>query len=573
MSISIKQLLAYLALIVLIGLCGWYGLVGASKIQHELDQTFSVSLKAMDLLIESDRDLQQMLVAERTMLSTDPTSEIFASAQADYTENYDQSLDRWTQYTELAQTDEEKVKFPDYDSARAAWAELTAEVVAGAASENPAVREAARELSLNEAAAGFEAMRDVLDQLTEINLAQAEESQKAAKKSFDQTKMVIIGITALGIVVGIILAIVTAVMMGRPLRKLAWAAQALGQGDYTFTLQRSRILDEVGQMTNNFIDMKEKMQTTTAELIRKMVESATNVASSSEQLSAGADEAGKAIQQVATTVQEVAKGSQETTTSVTQAQSNLEHTAEAIRTMSRDIEDMASYATQAAEQGEEGRNAANNAVTIINRAASSVKDTTEVVHSLGGKTQQIAEFIGIITGIADQTNLLALNAAIEAARAGEAGRGFAVVAEEVRKLAEESNTAAGNITSLVKAIEGEMETALTAMERSDKEVIEGATTVDQTSQMLAEIVKGVQVINEKIQTTRSMAEDINAKTGEVVDLMQTVASVAEENAAASEEVSSATQEQTATMQEIGANANTLAQLAQDLQEAVVVFKL
>jgi methyl-accepting chemotaxis protein len=193
--------------------------------------------------------------------------------------------------------------------------------------------------------------------------------------------------------------------------------------------------------------------------------------------------------------------------------------------------------------------------------------------SLGEKTKQIAEFISIITGIADQTNLLALNAAIEAARAGDAGRGFAVVAEEVRKLAEESNGAAGNITKLVRSIEDEMRTALAAMEKSNEEVTSGAKTVGQASSMLSEIVKGVDALTERVQGISAAAEQINASTGEVVHSMQSVAAVAEENAAASEEVSSATEEQMASMEEIGASAGALARLAQDLQAVISKFKV
>lgn len=188
-------------------------------------------------------------------------------------------------------------------------------------------------------------------------------------------------------------------------------------------------------------------------------------------------------------------------------------------------------------------------------------------------TNQIGEFIGIITGIADQTNLLALNAAIEAARAGDAGRGFAVVAEEVRKLAEESNGAAGNITTLVKGIEAEMQNALTAMERSDKEVSEGSTTVNQASQMLEEIVIGVEALNDKVQNISASAEQINASTGEVVSAITAVASEAEEAAASAEEVSASTEEQTASMEEISANASNLATLAQGLQEEISKFKV
>jgi methyl-accepting chemotaxis protein len=355
----------------------------------------------------------------------------------------------------------------------------------------------------------------------------------------------------------------------KPLAVLASAAHTMSTGDYSVVLAHSKVKDEIGKMTESFIEMKNN----TKHLIEQVGNAATSVASSSEELAAGADETGRAIQQVTLTIQEVAKGAQDTTHNVSRTQQNVDQTAKAIEGVSRDIEDVAAYATQAAAQGSEGKQSADDAVKLINRAAESVQSTAKVVQNLGEKTKQIGEFIGIITGIADQTNLLALNAAIEAARAGDAGRGFAVVAEEVRKLAEESNTAAGNITNLVKSIEGEMTTALSAMERSSKEVEDGATTVSQASSMLTEIVKGVDALNGRVQGISAAAEEINASTTEVVHAMQSVAAVAEESAAASEEVSSAAEEQTASMEEISASAATLARLAQDLQGLISKFKV
>lgn len=353
-----------------------------------------------------------------------------------------------------------------------------------------------------------------------------------------------------------------------PLQQAVGFAQAVAGGDLTRRLE-SRQTDEVGQMVVALNQLGDGLRG----IVQRVSAASDALASSSEELAAGADETGKAIQQVSMTIQEVARGAQTTMSSVDGAQENVGQTAKAIEGVSRDIEDVAAYATQAAAQGNEGKKSADDAVAIINRAAGTVQNTTQVVQSLGDKTKQIGEFIGIITGIADQTNLLALNAAIEAARAGDAGRGFAVVAEEVRKLAEESNGAAGNITKLVRAIEGEMNTALTAMTRSNEEVTSGARTVGQASQMLSEIVKGVDALNGRVQGISAAAEEINASTSEVVQAMQSVAAVAEESAAATEEVSSAAEEQTASMEEISASAATLARLAQDLQGLIAQFKL
>lgn len=417
--------------------------------------------------------------------------------------------------------------------------------------------------------APLKTMRENVDKIQESLQNEADEADQYAEKLKRTTLNMNIASGVVALILAIIIALALMNSIKRPVQALANAAHTMGTGDFSIVLPHNKVKDELGMMNEAFIEMKNN----TKHLIEQVSSAATHVSSSSQQLAAGADETGKAIQQVAQTVQEVARGSQETTQNVNAAQQNVSQTAKAIEGVSRDIEDVAAYATQAAAQGNEGKKSADEAVTLINHAAGSVQQTTQVVVSLGEKTKQIAEFISIITGIADQTNLLALNAAIEAARAGDAGRGFAVVAEEVRKLAEESNGAAGNITKLVRSIEEEMRTALTAMEKSNEEVTAGAKTVGQASAMLTEIVKGVDALTERVQGISAAAEEINASTGEVVHSMQSVAAVAEENAAASEEVSSATEEQMASMEEIGASANALARLAQDLQLLVSKFKV
>jgi len=379
----------------------------------------------------------------------------------------------------------------------------------------------------------------------------------------------IIGIIILAVIIGLVVAVFSSNMIVKPIDRLSKAAHTMSTGDFSIILPHMQAKDAIARMNESFIEMKNN----TRQLIEQVAEASSTVASASEELTASADETGKGIQQISQTVEEVARGSQETASGMGQSQENLSQTANAIEGISKDIEEIAAYATQASSQGEDGRSAANEAVSIINSAAKSVEQTADVVTSLGDKTQQIASFINIITGIADQTNLLALNAAIEAARAGEAGRGFAVVAEEVRKLAEESNEAAGNITTLVKGIEGEMQSALDAMQKSNSEVRSGAETVGQTSEMLGEIVGGVQALSDKVQNISASAQEVNAGTGEVVGVIQNVSSFAEQNSAATEELSATAEEQSAAMEQIASSSHQLADLAAQLQELVSKFKV
>jgi methyl-accepting chemotaxis protein len=222
---------------------------------------------------------------------------------------------------------------------------------------------------------------------------------------------------------------------------------------------------------------------------------------------------------------------------------------------------------------QEGVGAAQQA----NEAMRAVRDSSEEVSSaigeLASKSEQIGEIVVTITQIAEQTNLLALNAAIEAARAGEQGRGFAVVADEVRKLAEESQRAAREISQLVGAIQDDTAEAVGVVQYGAKRTADGAAVVEQTRGAFERIGSSVDDMTTRIEQIAAGAQQIAASATGMQEDIGEVAAVAEQSSASSEEVSASTEQTSASAQQIAASAQELSGSAEELNRLVAQFKL
>jgi methyl-accepting chemotaxis protein len=222
-------------------------------------------------------------------------------------------------------------------------------------------------------------------------------------------------------------------------------------------------------------------------------------------------------------------------------------------------DETARTAEEAGRVSEEGAVASAKASEAMN----AIRDSSLAVHSamshLAEKSGQIGGIVETITGIAGQTNLLALNAAIEAARAGEQGRGFAVVAEEVRKLAEESQTAAATISSLIEEIQSETGRAVEVVDNGARRSEDGAAIVEQAREAFDRIGETV--------------ADVSGRVANIAHSMGEVAAVAEQSSASAEQVSASTEETSASTQEIAASAQELARTAEQLEQLVGRFKV
>lgn len=374
---------------------------------------------------------------------------------------------------------------------------------------------------------------DTAVELQEVQLNRMGEQYDTAIASFTTIGVVVFFLT--GLIAWLLVRSIT-----KPIQEAVGIANRVASNDLTVRVSSDRG-DEFGLLLSAFGTMVTNLR----DLIKQIDEGATNIASSSEELSTVTEQTRRDVAEQSDGTDQVATAMNEMVATVNDVAKSAEAAFES--------------ASRADEKAQEGESSVSETLSHVSALNAMTNDVMNQLKALQGDTQSIVTVLEVIKAVAEQTNLLALNAAIEAARAGEHGRGFSVVADEVRSLAQRTQQSATEIETLISNLVSSAESSVNQMTRGSEMAEETLSKAEQsgtTIREMAETVEEIRQFNSQIATAAEQqaatAEDINKNITRIRD-------IAEQSSTSTEQVSSSSDE--------------LARLAEGLSSQVSRFKI
>ncbi len=375
-------------------------------------------------------------------------------------------------------------------------------------------------------------------------------------------------VIAIAVLLALLIAIRTGRAVGDPLRSLVRHAVQLSHGNLR---QRTRSDEMPGEFRtladamNHASDSLSRIASGASRTADEVAHSASDLASASKQISASAGE-------VADAVEEVSHGAESQVAQLRQVDAALEGIRTRGDSLVSGAHEVHALAGAIESEAQSKRGEMERAMTILLEVRSVVHQAAEEVRALTHTATDINRFVGSVSRIAEQTNLLSLNAAIEAARAGAAGRGFAVVAGEVRKLADQTQSAADDVVKMT-------ETVTARVLATSRKMEQGVNSVSEIERVGREMDSALATILGAAERTREAAATVTTTAGENARAVESaaanlslVARTAESHATAAMQVSASTEEQSAACEQMSMASHQLFHGSHALKELVGELK-
>ena len=561
-KVNVKILIMVVIALVGMALIGIRGAVSINEGHEQMQQMYDVEMKSVELLGNAESKMRTIQVRSMQVIA-DPTrlTELSKAQQKDISE-----MEAILQeYATLAKMDGSA---DGLDEMLGYWDSFKKSMPAVMTAVQQGGTQAGIDEYNRKGKDDTVKLRDSLNSMTNITKEKAKAANEAAIESGRSSMMVMLITTIVCVLLLLAFSYKLINSIRDALNIMVHVCDKLSSGNFIVRTEPSQRKDELGDVHRALYDMTLKI----GDLLKEVSKTTEQMAAASQQLNSSSMESANAATSVAQSVADAASVVVQQQTAVTNGADSVASISQSVKSISQETEEISQEADQAAKKAEAGNLVVEKSVNQIHSVEEKVRTTAQLVDELGARSQEIGAIVDTISDLAGQTNLLALNAAIEAARAGEQGRGFAVVAEEVRKLAEQSATAAQQIADLIGRIQNDTSKAVASMDSGRQAVVQGAESVEGLRQVFEEINGLVIDVADKIESMSDSIQHVAGQSSEITNHMDQIDTGAAKVADNMQSISAATEEQSASAQEIASASDSLARQAQDVQEKLQKFK-
>ena len=561
-KVNVKILIMVVIAVVGMAIIGIRGAVSINDGHKQMQQMYDVEIKSVELLGNAESKMRTIQVRSMQVIA-DPTrlTELSKAQQKDISE-----MEAILQeYATLAKMDGSA---DGLDEMLGYWDSFKKSMPAVMTAVQQGGTQAGIDEYNRKGKDDTVKLRDSLNSMTNITKEKAKAANEAAIESGRSSMMVMLITTIVCVLLLLAFSYKLINSIRDALNIMVHVCDKLSSGNFIVRTEPSQRKDELGDVHRALYDMTLKI----GDLLKEVSKTTEQMAAASQQLNSSSMESANAATSVAQSVADAASVVVQQQTAVTNGTDSVASISQSVKSISQETEEVSQEADQAAKKAEAGNLVVEKSVNQIHSVEEKVRTTARLVDELGARSQEIGAIVDTISDLAGQTNLLALNAAIEAARAGEQGRGFAVVAEEVRKLAEQSATAAQQIADLIGRIQDDTSKAVASMDSDRQAVVQGAESVEGLRQVFEEINGLVIDVADKIESMSDSIQHVAGQSSEITNHMEQIDTGAAKVADNMQSISAATEEQSASAQEIASASDSLARQAQDVQEKLQKFK-